>query len=105
MDVRVGAGPCSARRAGNRRGRSRVGTRQAQAFFAPFFALKKGPARRRREEFLLTVQRLEEHTPELQSLMRISYDVFCLKTQNNNTNYKTNNHNTTPTSSTQKPHT
>src|SRR3546814_1358387 len=81
MDVRVGAGPCSARRAGNRRGRSRVGTRQAQAFFAPFFALKKGPARRRREELLLTVTqwRSEEHTSELQSLMRNSYAVLCLK--------------------------
>src|SRR3546814_3728040 len=27
----------------------------------------------------LPVQRSEEHTSELQSLMRISYDVFCLK--------------------------
>src|SRR3546814_7185845 len=27
--------------------------------------------------------RSEEHTSELQSLMRISYAVFCLKTQNN----------------------
>src|SRR3546814_3049561 len=27
-------------------------------------------------------RRSEEHTSELQSLMRISYDVFCLKTQN-----------------------
>src|SRR3546814_10695692 len=26
----------------------------------------------------------EEHTSELQSLMRISYAVFCLKTQKNN---------------------
>src|SRR3546814_1650509 len=26
-------------------------------------------------------QRSEEHTSELQSLMRISYDVFCLKTK------------------------
>src|SRR3546814_1828519 len=26
--------------------------------------------------------RSEEHTSELQSLMRISYDVFCLKTKN-----------------------
>src|SRR3546814_2544124 len=32
-------------------------------------------------------QRSEEHTSELQSLMRISYAVFCLKTQKNrNTN-------------------
>src|SRR3546814_6579371 len=27
--------------------------------------------------------RSEEHTSELQSLMRISYDVFCLKNNNN----------------------
>src|SRR3546814_9781465 len=30
--------------------------------------------------------RSEEHTSELQSLMRISYAVFCLKKQKNNTN-------------------
>src|SRR3546814_4746729 len=29
------------------------------------------------------VLRSEEHTSELQSLMRISYDVFCLKKKNN----------------------
>src|SRR3546814_2186438 len=32
----------------------------------------------------LTNERSEEHTSELQSLMRISYAVFCLKTKNNN---------------------
>src|SRR3546814_2454047 len=32
-------------------------------------------------EFL---ERSEEHTSELQSLMRISYAVFCLKNKNNN---------------------
>src|SRR3546814_3703128 len=32
------------------------------------------------------VQRSEEHTSELQSLMRISYAVFCLKKKNLNTN-------------------
>src|SRR3546814_3452299 len=31
-----------------------------------------------------TVPRSEEHTSELQSLMRISYAVFCLKKKNNN---------------------
>src|SRR3546814_1074748 len=31
-----------------------------------------------------TGQRSEEHTSELQSLMRISYAVFCLKKKNNN---------------------
>src|SRR3546814_10614319 len=32
--------------------------------------------------------RSEEHTSELQSLMRISYAVFCLKKQNNHINKK-----------------
>src|SRR3546814_9924859 len=42
--------------------------------------------------------RSEEHTSELQSLMRISYAVFCLKKKNNNTqvtlmNIRTTQHN------------
>src|SRR3546814_2652459 len=37
-------------------------------------------------------QRSEEHTSELQSLMRISYAVFCLKKKNQkNTHKKTSN--------------
>src|SRR3546814_2214342 len=36
-------------------------------------------------------KRSEEHTSELQSLMRISYAVFCLKKKHTN-NYKTTNH-------------
>src|SRR3546814_4703583 len=36
-------------------------------------------------------QRSEEHTSELQSLMRISYAVFCLKKKKNNTNRKSYN--------------
>src|SRR3546814_4342622 len=32
----------------------------------------------------LAIARSEEHTSELQSLMRISYAVFCLKKKNNN---------------------
>src|SRR3546814_9473933 len=42
--------------------------------------------------------RSEEHTSELQSLMRISYAVFCLKKkkkQNTHTTHHTNNHSTT----------
>src|SRR3546814_10329935 len=31
-----------------------------------------------------SLSRSEEHTSELQSLMRISYDVFCLKKKNTN---------------------
>src|SRR3546814_6068254 len=34
--------------------------------------------------------RSEEHTSELQSLMRISYAVFCLKKKKPNTKWKTN---------------
>src|SRR3546814_2765219 len=37
-------------------------------------------------ETLQTGHRSEEHTPELQSLMRISYAVFCLKKKNPETN-------------------
>src|SRR3546814_1581871 len=33
-------------------------------------------------------RRSEEHTSELQSLMRISYAVFCLKKKNNHINHK-----------------
>src|SRR3546814_3153813 len=35
-----------------------------------------------------TSERSEEHTSELQSLMRISYAVFCLKKKKNNTRTK-----------------
>src|SRR3546814_2464939 len=35
-----------------------------------------------RLEILARLQRSEEHTSELQSLMRISYAVFCLKKKN-----------------------
>src|SRR3546814_1128887 len=40
------------------------------------------------DSFLARWKRSEEHTSELQSLMRISYAVFCLKKKNkqNNTN-------------------
>src|SRR3546814_1692002 len=40
-------------------------------------ALYDGPIREGRSEMAL--DRSEEHTSELQSLMRISYAVFCLK--------------------------
>src|SRR3546814_6660662 len=42
----------------------------------------------------LAARRSEEHTSELQSLMRISYAVFCLKKKNekNNTDYTPYNH-------------
>src|SRR3546814_10349736 len=34
------------------------------------------------------IRRSEEHTSELQSLMRISYAVFCLKKKNTNEDYQ-----------------
>src|SRR3546814_9537156 len=39
---------------------------------------------------LLVGFRSEEHTSELQSLMRISYAVFCLKKKKSKTHYKNN---------------
>src|SRR3546814_6473084 len=47
--------------------------------------------RNRREQFAF--KRSEEHTSELQSLMRISYADFCLKKKKRNTTY---DYNTTP---------
>src|SRR3546814_4334432 len=37
-------------------------------------------------------RRSEEHTSELQSLMRISYAVFCLKKKNKNESKRIHNH-------------
>src|SRR3546814_2574597 len=37
-----------------------------------------------------SLKRSEEHTSELQSLMRISYAVFCLKKKKNHQHSKTN---------------
>src|SRR3546814_7905202 len=43
--------------------------------------------------YLLGATRSEEHTSELQSLMRISYAVFCLKKKINNTRKEHKTHN------------
>src|SRR3546814_10582926 len=40
---------------------------------------RQGQEAREKVEVIGTQQRSEEHTSELQSLMRISYAVFCLK--------------------------
>src|SRR3546814_7266665 len=42
------------------------------------------------DDLIFTNQRSEEHTSELQSLMRISYAVFCLKKKNNKDRTNTN---------------
>src|SRR3546814_1598919 len=49
--------------------------------------------RRRIVRALRTCSRSEEHTSELQSLMRISYAVFCLKKKTTNINTHTNKFN------------
>src|SRR3546814_7458711 len=46
-------------------------------------------ARRHRQSIAGCAQRSEEHTSELQSLMRISYAVFCLKKKNKTRNKQT----------------
>src|SRR3546814_2272680 len=51
--------------------------------FADFLQLSAA-VRYERYEGLADVARSEEHTSELQSLMRISYAVFCLKNKKNN---------------------
>src|SRR3546814_4021668 len=48
-----------------------------------------------RERFRNALGRSEEHTSELQSLMRISYAVFCLKKNNHKTRNITHAHRST----------
>src|SRR3546814_8884662 len=53
--------------------------------FAGLDAAVAGDEARRQHLPVLQVIRSEEHTSELQSLMRISYAVFCLKKKKNTT--------------------
>src|SRR3546814_15723651 len=53
--------------------RSPVLTSRLEGLFASSAAVPDGPLR------VSSISRSEEHTSELQSLMRISYAVFCLK--------------------------
>src|SRR3546814_6655983 len=54
----------------------------------PTVARRRGsrasPSRRRASDALTPRHRSEEHTSELQSLLRISYAVFCLKNKTHN---------------------
>src|SRR3546814_7217511 len=54
-------------------GKARAITRDEAVFASPPLA----------ENIDRVIERSEEHTSELQSLMRISYAVFCLKKKNN----------------------
>src|SRR3546814_2792179 len=55
--------------------------RQDAARLPPQSLAKRRMARHARAQFII-LGRSEEHTSELQSLMRISYAVFCLKKKN-----------------------
>src|SRR3546814_1329613 len=52
--------------------------------------MSEGIAGMRLTKLTKRLKRSEEHTSELQSLMRISYAVFCLKKKNNNKYIHTN---------------
>src|SRR3546814_2242151 len=62
----------------------RLESAEVQALYSraigPYFDLQAGV----RQDFGQGPNRSEEHTSELQSLMRISYAVFCLKKKKNN---------------------
>src|SRR3546814_1939932 len=66
------------RTAGRRRAGDGVASRPAWRMSTPCRPEAGHESRRRR----LPGRRSEEHTSELQSLMRISYAVFCLKKKN-----------------------
>src|SRR3546814_4683731 len=68
-------------------------TRTSTVRFQNLDALDRTQAGKAKGERSVTYGRIgrsEEHTSELQSLMRISYAVFCLKKKKNKVNTKTN---------------
>src|SRR3546814_9417866 len=84
--VPVGPDPCNG--TGNRMRRNRTRNREEvdaeQGTAGPACGVRRGV-------------RSEEHTSELQSLMRISYAVFCLKKKNKTNTKNTTQHNRTLT--------
>src|SRR3546814_5731697 len=63
-----------------RRGLIRWNGKSWEGADVPDYKLDENPASGM-GPFIMNPERSEEHTSELQSLMRISYAVFCLKTQ------------------------
>src|SRR3546814_7673110 len=93
---RSGASPARTR-CGRGRGRSRIKQvpRVGAVFDVPRGNRAERPKRAGHEqrygrEEKRQEERSEEHTSELQSLMRISYAVFCLKKKKKNTENKNN---------------
>src|SRR3546814_2947567 len=66
------------------KGRKMPGERQVQLRHRNFHAQRGHAGHRIFGQAARHDARSEEHTSELQSLMRISYAVFCLKKKNNN---------------------
>src|SRR3546814_8148976 len=64
--------------------------KQALAFCDRAYVLASGRNRAEGTGQGLLADRSEEHTSELQSLMRISYAVFCLKNKKKHNTYKNN---------------
>src|SRR3546814_3327053 len=60
-------------------------------------ALSRAPLRDGRRQAEAAVRRSEEHTSELQSLMRISYAGFCLKKKTKKTQNNTEKHDSSTT--------
>src|SRR3546814_7957609 len=76
--MREAAGTLSARLANNLGGMATIQAYTAERFEAEHLAAASD-AYRARNIAAIRFSRSEEHTSELQSLMRISYAVFCLK--------------------------
>src|SRR3546814_1800170 len=69
--------------------------RRKQAGRQPVHRPRSHPTGARAAGSCASRDRSEEHTSELQSLMRISYAVFCLKKKNTTTTTQTRPHNST----------
>src|SRR3546814_9566599 len=72
-------------------GRWQVAVEGFTGFISSMMNANIGPEGRKYTPYVFSLFRSEEHTSELQSLMRISYAVFCLKKKKINTNQKYTN--------------
>src|SRR3546814_7411278 len=71
---------------GDRLGDIGLATALADLLLVPLHREGSDGNDRDRLQIIVFLDRSEEHTSELQSLMRISYAVFCLKKKNTNKN-------------------